>query len=60
MKLNCTLETRLSKNGKEYQVVVIKLTDKSEKLVFLSPAELELLRVFNQNNVNKEFWELPQ
>lgn len=60
MKLNCTLETRLSKSGKEYQVVVIKLTDKSEKLVFLSPAELELLRVFNQNNVNKEFWELPQ
>lgn len=60
MKLNCTLETRLSKSGKEYQVAVIKLTDKSEKLVFLSPAELELLRVFNQNNVNKEFWELPQ
>lgn len=60
MKLNCTLETRLSKSGKEYQVVVIKLTDKSEKLVFLSPAELELLRVYNQKNVNNEFFELPQ
>ena len=36
MNLKCTLETRHSeKSGKDYQVVVIKLTDTYEKVVFL-------------------------
>ena len=44
----CTLETRTSKKkGSEYEVLVIKLTDKLEKLVFLDPAELELLKISN-------------
>ena len=46
--LEATLETRKSKEGNDYQVVVIKLTDTYEKLVFLDKAELELIR-FSSN-----------
>lgn len=46
--LKCSLETRESKKGTTYQVVVIKLTDTYEKLVFLDPAELELLNLSNK------------
>ena len=41
------LETRTSKKGTEFEVVVIKLSDNAEKLVFLSPAEMELLKLYN-------------
>lgn len=43
--VNATLETRKSKQGNDYTVVVIKLTPTYEKLVFLDKAELELLSV---------------
>ena len=43
-KLVATLETRTSKKGSEYKVLVIKLTPTYEKLVFLENAELELLK----------------
>lgn len=42
-----TLETRTSKKGNQYEVLVIKITDNIEKLVFLDPAELELLKMSN-------------
>lgn len=38
------IETRTSKKGTSYQVLVINLTDTYEKLVFLTNAELELLK----------------
>ncbi len=44
-KIDAALETRKSKAGNDYQVVVVKITDKIEKLVFLSDAELELLKL---------------
>lgn len=44
-KLDCSLETRISKKGNSYQVVVIKLTPTYEKLVFLDNAELELIQI---------------
>lgn len=47
VRVNASLETRTSKKGSPYQVLVIKLTDSYEKLVFLDKAEIELLR--NQN-----------
>lgn len=47
IEVQATLETRKSKKGSEYDVVVIKLSDNAEKLVFLSSAELELLRLYN-------------
>lgn len=43
-KLIATLETRTSKKGNEYKVLVVKLTPTYEKLVFLEPAELEILK----------------
>lgn len=47
MNVNCTLETRISKKGSSYQVLVIKLTPNYEKLVFLDKAEIELLNSSN-------------
>lgn len=48
MQVNGKIETRTSKQGKEYRVLVIKLTDTYEKLVFLTNAELELLNATNR------------
>lgn len=45
-----TLETRTSKKGTQYEVLVIKLTDNLEKLVFLDQAELELLKLTNSKS----------
>lgn len=47
--IKCSLETRTSKKGNDYQVLVIKLTDSYEKHVFLENAELELLKLSNKN-----------
>ena len=42
--VTATLETRTSKKGNNYTVLVIKLTPSYEKLVFLDRAEIELLK----------------
>ena len=47
--IDATLETRKSKQGNDYTVVVIKLTPTYEKLVFLDKAELELLSVSSKS-----------
>lgn len=49
MNINCSLETRVSKKGNTYEVLVLKLSDTCEKLVFLEPAELELLKIRQAN-----------
>lgn len=49
-KVEATLETRVSKKNTEYQVLVIKLTDTYEKLVFLDKAEIELLKTRNSSS----------
>lgn len=56
MELKCSLTTRLNKEGKPYQVIVVKLTDSYEKLVFLEPAEKELMNVISK----KETTEKPE
>ncbi len=44
--MTARLEKRVSqKNGKEYIVLVIPLTDTYEKIVFLDKAELELIKL---------------
>lgn len=48
--IKASLETRISKKGTDYEVLVIKITDRIEKLVFLSPSELELLKINNKKN----------
>lgn len=46
MTLQCNLETRKSKaTGNDYKVLVIHLTPNYEKLVFLTSAEIELLKL---------------
>ena len=54
MEFKCSLETRTSKEGKPYEVVVIHLTDTLEKLVFLTASEKECLKYYNgkDNEVN--------
>lgn len=47
-EFKATLETRTSKKGTQYEVLVIKLTENLDKLVFLEQAELELLKM-NKN-----------
>lgn len=50
-EISATLETRISeKKGTTYQVVVIKLTPTYEKLVFLEKAEIELLKLSDNDN----------
>lgn len=49
-EFKATLETRTSKKGSQYEVLVIKITDNIEKLVFLDPAELELLKLSNSKS----------
>ena len=44
-KIEATLETRKSKNGNDYTVVVIHITPTCKKIVFLEQSELELLSV---------------
>lgn len=49
MSLDCKLEERISnKTGKTYLVLVIKITENYEKLVFLDKAEVELLKIQNK------------
>ena len=55
MEVNATLETRQSKSGNDYQVIVIKLTPTYEKLVFLDKSEIELLKLSNTPITNHDF-----
>lgn len=55
MDLKATLETRVSKKGNNYEVLVIKISDNLEKLVFLEPAELELLKLNDSKKINLPF-----
>ena len=55
MDVKATLETRQSKTGNEYEVIVIKLSQKSEKLVFLTEAEKELLKLYNSKKEKPSF-----
>ena len=54
MKLDCSLETRTSKEGKPYECVVIKITDNIEKVVFLTPSEKELLKITTHKEDKKD------
>lgn len=58
MDVKATLETKVSKSGNTYDVLVIKLTDTYEKLVFLEKAELELMKQYKANNKNSDL-EMP-
>lgn len=44
--IDCRLEERTSKKGNTFMCLVIKLTDNYEKLVFLTSAEIELIKTY--------------
>lgn len=51
MKLEAHLEERTSKkSGNTYKCIVVKLTDKLEKIIFLEDAEVELLNLVYGKN----------
>lgn len=43
--VKATLETRKSKKGNDYEVLVVKIDNDIEKLVFLEAAEIKLLKL---------------
>lgn len=49
MKLDCELVEKLSKQNKPYFCIVIHLTENLDKLVFLTQAELEIIRLNSDN-----------
>lgn len=50
MKLNAVLAERISKKGNPYVCVEVSITDKIKKIVLLDQAEIELLRLYYNNN----------
>lgn len=49
MNIKAVLVERMSKSGNPYVAIEVYVTDKIKKLVFLTPAELELIKM-NANN----------
>lgn len=50
MNVNAELVEKISKNGNKYVCIEISLTDKVKKVVFLTDAEVELLKLFLSNS----------
>lgn len=55
MEIKASLVEKESKKGNKYKCVVLKLTDSYEKVVFLEPAELELLKAVDSKEKNSPF-----
>ena len=53
--VKASLETRTSKKGNDYEVLVIKIDDEIEKLVFLEAAEIKLLKMSNEKKNTNPF-----
>lgn len=49
MNVKATLVEKISKNGKPYVCIEVYVTEKIKKLVFLTEAELELLKLTVNN-----------
>lgn len=54
IELRATLETKISKAGKPYDVICVYLTDTYKKTVFLEEAEKELLKQFKSREKEKD------
>lgn len=48
MNIKAVLVEKTSKKGNTYIAVEVYITDKIKKLVFLTPAEIELLKITNK------------
>lgn len=51
MQLKAIVVEKTSKKGSTYIAVEVYITDKIKKLVFLTPAELELIKMANNKQV---------
>ena len=56
--VKAALETRTSKSGNEYQVLVIKIDEDVEKLVFLEAAEVKLLKLAQEKNISSNPFDM--
>lgn len=55
MEVKATLEEKISKNGNKYSAIIIHLTDTCTKIVFLDPAEIELLKMQKSKTIDQSF-----
>ena len=56
MEVKCTLVNGISKkSGKPFMALEIQLTENLKKMVFLDPAELELLKLQEKNKDDTDF-----
>ncbi len=53
MNVNAELVEKISKTGNKYVCIEISLTDKVKKVVFLTDAEVELLKLYLSSSSNK-------
>ena len=53
MNVNAELVEKVSKTGNKYVCIEISLTDKVKKVVFLTDAEVELLKLYLSSSSNK-------
>ena len=53
LTLPCTLSEQTSKKGTKYICLSVKLTPTLEKKVFLEPAEVEVVKLFNSLKLEK-------
>lgn len=51
MNIKAELVQRISKNGNPYVAVEVTITDSIKKLVFLSQAEIELIRLTHKSSL---------
>ena len=49
--IKCSLKEAVSKSGNTYTYLSVFLTPTLEKKVFLEQAELELIKIYYQNNI---------
>lgn len=58
MDIKATLETKISKSGNPYDVVMLQLTDSYERPVYLEKAEIELLKQYRTTKKDSDL-EMP-
>ena len=52
LKVDCTFEERVSKEGKTYKALFIKIADNYEKVIFLNVPEVALLENYYENKTD--------
>lgn len=56
MEVKATLVEKTSKKGNPYTAIEVEITDSIKKMVFLTPAEIELLKIRKEENSLPSEW----